>query len=76
VYGGPICVSQAERSQQEMEAIAAEIAAAHDALAWTVESPANTVWIQVIVDDGLQERLDEEYGPDIVRVEALLQPVG
>ncbi|SDT68512.1 hypothetical protein [Jiangella sp. DSM 45060] len=75
LYGGAICVSQAERSQQEMEATGAEIAAAHDALAWTVESPANTVWIQVIVDDGLQERLDEEYGPGLVRVEALLKPV-
>ncbi len=75
LYGGAICVSQAERSQQEMEAIAAEIAAAHDALAWTVESPANTAWIQVVVDDGLQERLDDEYGPGLVRVEALLRPV-
>ncbi|SEF14977.1 hypothetical protein [Jiangella alba] len=75
LYGGAICVSQAARSQQEMEATGAEIAATHDALAWTVESPANTVWIQVIVDDGLQERLDEEYGPGLVRVEALLKPV-
>ncbi|TDC49029.1 hypothetical protein E1212_19430 [Jiangella ureilytica] len=74
LYGGAICVSPAERSEQEMEAIAAEIAADHGALAWTVESPANAAWIQVIVDDGLQERLDEQYGPGVVRVEALLEP--
>jgi hypothetical protein len=75
LYGGAICVSRAERSAQEMEAIAAEIAAEHAALAWMVESPANAAWIQVVVDDGLQERLDEQYGPGVVRVEALLQPV-
>ncbi|TDD72239.1 hypothetical protein E1262_02640 [Jiangella aurantiaca] len=75
LYGGAICVSQGERSEQEMEAIAAEVAAEHDALAWTVETPANAAWIQVIVDDGLQEQLDAAYGPGVVRVEALLQPV-
>ncbi|WP_053203672.1 hypothetical protein [Jiangella muralis] len=75
LYGGAICVSQAERTEQELEAIAAEIRTEYDAISSSSYSATNSVWIQVVVDDGLQERLDEQYGPGVVRVEALLQPV-
>lgn len=75
LYGGAVCVSSAERTEQELEAIAAEIRADHDVVASWSETPGNTVGIQVFVDEGLQERLDEQYGPDLVRVEALLRPV-
>jgi hypothetical protein len=75
IWGGALCVSGAERSEQELEAIRAEIDAEYDLTLSGSSTPENTVHVQVVVDDGMQERLDAEYGPGIVEVDALLRPV-
>lgn len=40
-----------------------------------VDVLTNAVQLDVFADDGLQERMDEQYGEGVVRVTAALQPV-
>ncbi|WP_116947831.1 hypothetical protein [Jiangella endophytica] len=75
IWGGALCVSPAERSEQELLALITEIRAEYDVTASWTNTPENTAGIQVVVDDGVQERLDAAYGPGVVEVDALLRPV-
>jgi hypothetical protein len=75
IWGGALCVSSGERTAAELESLRARL---HDELAplgSSVDGRAGQVFLQVIVDDGLQAELDQRYGPGLVRVHALLTPV-
>jgi hypothetical protein len=79
IWGGALCVSQAERPLAELAAIQAEI----DATARTigmlsshVDNVIGIVAVEIVVDDApLQEEYDVRYGPGTVVVDAWLQPV-
>jgi hypothetical protein len=84
VWGGALCVSPAAKTLVELSAIQTEIG---DDLASTGVLQGTgidqyhgvvdvDVYVDVYVDDGLQAELDDRYGPDVVAVTALLQPVG
>lgn len=76
LWGGPLCVSGAERSMQELIAIQDEIVAAGpDVPATAIDAVSDQVTLQVFIDDGVQERMDEQYGEGVVRVSAALRPV-
>ena len=76
IWGGPLCVSEAEHSTQELTAIQEELTDSVPNLSGVgVDVLTNQVGLDVFVDDGLQERLDEQYGEGVVRVTAALRPV-
>ncbi|TDC49028.1 hypothetical protein E1212_19425 [Jiangella ureilytica] len=75
MWGGPLCVSAAERSMRELTAIQEELVGSVPHLTSVgPEATANVVLLDVFVDDGLQEQLDQQYGPGVVRVSAALRP--
>lgn len=76
IWGGALCVSAAERTEAELLSIQDEVITVDGVLGGSSDPRTGTVQVQVIVDDGLQERMDEEYGPGVVTVHAALQPVG
>lgn len=74
-WGGPLCVTRSLRSDRQLRSI-------HRAL-WDTPGILSSgpsrdqVHLTVIHDDGsLQRRLDEEFGPGIVRVHSALVPLG
>jgi hypothetical protein len=74
VWGGALCVSMGERTAAEVETIRAAL---QDELGPRVATGilgAGRIGLQVVVDDGLQQRLDDRYGPGLVEVSALLVP--
>lgn len=76
VWGGALCVSPAERSMRELTAIQEELAGTVPNMTMVgPEATANVVLLHVFVDDGIQARMDERYGPGVVRVTAALRPV-
>ncbi|WP_137843583.1 hypothetical protein [Microbacterium sp. 2FI] len=76
VWGGMLCVSSAERSEAELRQIAEEISRGDHGLIANVDAVAGEVVVGVTFDDGtLQHRFDEEYGPGLVTVASVLQPV-
>lgn len=77
IWGGALCVSQARMSAAELAGIRAELEAdVSNILFSALDEVRGQVQIGVPVDDGLQQRLDERYGPDVVEVQAQLRPVG
>ncbi|HET6686836.1 MAG TPA: hypothetical protein VFH02_09965 [Jiangellaceae bacterium] len=75
IWGGWLCVSSDERTAAELESLRARLHDEHVPLGSSVDGRAGQVFLQVIVDDGLQAELDQRYGPGLVRVHALLKPV-
>lgn len=76
VWGGALCVSPAERSLAELQAIQAEVWGA-DVTMSSINQTANTVEVQVTVaDPALQADYDARYGEGAVTVTGWLQPVG
>jgi hypothetical protein len=75
IWGGALCVSSGERTWADLESLRARLHDELDPLGSSVDERAGQVFLQVIVDDGLQERLDQRYGPGLVRIHALLTPV-
>ncbi|WP_053203673.1 hypothetical protein [Jiangella muralis] len=76
LWGGPLCVSAADRSTRDLTAIQDELTAAvPDLLSVGPEVTANAVQLSVFVDDGLQAELDAQYGEGVVVVSATLRPV-
>jgi hypothetical protein len=76
IWGGALCVSMGERTAAELETIRAAL---YDELSPIVRSSAASlvrgrVHLEVVVDDGLQQRLDDRYGPGLVEVFPLLVP--
>lgn len=77
-WGGPLCVSAAAVTTQELERIQTEVQdeAGDGFLHSSVDVVRGEVELGVIVDGGsLQRRFDERYGEGVVRVVAALQPV-
>ena len=74
IWGGALCVSMGERPAAELESLRAALYEELDPVSSSVDERAGQVVLQVIVDDGLQQRLDQRYGPGLVEVSALLVP--
>lgn len=75
IWGGALCVSRAERTSAELQAIQEEISSSEDIAGSGLDEVEGTVRVWAFVDDGLQAELDERYGPGVVTVEATLRPV-
>ncbi len=74
VWGGALCVTQAQRTRAELSKIQREVNDTPGML--FSDAGRDVVDVQVIHDDGsLQRRMDEEYGPGVVRVESALVPL-
>ncbi len=74
-WGGMLCVSTAARTEGEMLAIQNSLADVPGLLSSWTEVTHGVVGLDVIFDDGtLQQRLDAEYGPGLVRVSSVLAP--
>lgn len=74
-WGGPLCVTAAEHTSSELEAIQAELSGVPGLLESSTDVVMNQVFVRVIVDDGVQQRLDARYGEGVVRVTSALSPV-
>ncbi|CAN5126341.1 hypothetical protein BH24ACT1_BH24ACT1_11460 [soil metagenome] len=75
LWGGALCVSPAERSLAELQAIQTEVSGA-DVTMSSINQTANTVEVQVTVaDPALQADYDARYGDGAVDVTGWLQPV-
>lgn len=76
LWGGALCVSAAPRTEAELLSILDEVAGEPGVLGGYPNTRAGTVEVQVIVDDGMQARMDDTYGPGVVTVVPALQAVG
>lgn len=75
-WGGALCVSRAPISAADLAEIRGEVEAeVGDFLFSAIDEVRGRVEIGVPVDNGLQARFDERYGPGVVEVQAQLQPV-
>lgn len=73
VWGGALCVTEAARSDRELQRIRGELMDVDGFL--SIGSARDVVDLGVVHDDGtLQARLDAEYGPGVVRVSSALRP--
>ncbi len=73
VWGGPLCVSQAEHTEKELAQITAEVMSRPGAL--HASHSRGVVYASVDYDDGtLQHELDQKYGTGLVEVHSALQP--
>jgi hypothetical protein len=76
LWGGALCVSPAERSLADLQAIQAELSGA-DVTMSSISQAANAVEVQMVVaDPALQSDYDARYGDGAVNVTGWLQPVG
>jgi hypothetical protein len=79
LWGGPLCVSSAPRTEAELLSIMDEVIA-HAGAGFISASPeglSGTVEITVALDDGsLQAYFDQAYGAGVVAVSSALQQVG
>lgn len=74
-WGGPLCVFPAERTSFELDAIQVELSDEPGLLESSTDVVTNQVFLRVIINDGVQQRLDERYGKDAVRVTGALRPI-
>jgi hypothetical protein len=77
IWGGPLCVSVAERTEAELMDIQMAL---HnelpEILGSGIDSMTGTLYVDVILDDGTMQRsLDDRYGEGVVRVHSALEPV-
>ena len=75
LWGGALCVSGAENPHDELSAIQDELIHEPNLVGVGVDMIADVVDLEVLIDNGVQERMDEQYGPGVVRVTAALRPV-
>ena len=76
VWDGPLCVSSAERTENELRTIQDEVAASAGGILFVrVDIMTGTVHLRVTYDDGaLQADLNEHYGEGVVKVDSALIP--
>lgn len=75
IWGGALCVAQAERSEAELDAIQQEIGEV-EGFMWSGRTTVdNNVELGVVIDDGIQAEMDERYGEGVVVVVPELRPV-
>lgn len=77
IWGGALCVSLAEHTQAELQAIQNELHGEYPGVLMSGFDPVTgMVDVQVVFDDGgLQREVDERYGPGVVRITGRLRPV-
>lgn len=76
VWGGPLCVSKAERSYERLQAVQREITDVPGFISGGIDEPANVVRLEVYVaTDELRHELADRYGPGTVELTGFLQPV-
>lgn len=80
IWGGALCVSPAELTHAELEAIRTEVDARRDELGLrgvnALDVNGVVEALMVVEPAGLQSDLDAAYGEGVVVVSSLLQPVG
>lgn len=77
-YGGPLCVTQAERSQEELVRLQQEVhdALGDEALSSSANGQRGIVEVMVtVVDDGLRSRVAEVDPDGLVELHGWLRPV-
>lgn len=76
IWGGALCVAEAERTEAELREIQEELPDNIDGmLASYTETRSDQVVVDVVYDDGtVQQQLDGEYGEGVVRVVPALIP--
>lgn len=82
VWGGPLCLTENERSYREVRAIQRELTDIAERefglrLLWSdTDETRGTVGIGVVViDEETRAKLDERYGEGVIKVDAALRPV-
>lgn len=73
-WGGAMCVLQVDQSRAELERILNDLTTEPNIHGGSVEITTNDIWLDVMVNDGLQNRLDQKYGEGTIRVDAHLRP--
>ncbi len=76
IWGGPLCVSAAPRSQAELLEIQSALTQEPGVLSSAPNDRAGMLEVSVVVDDGLQARMDDRYGEGVVIVIPSLFAVG
>ncbi|WP_434811229.1 hypothetical protein [Microbacterium sp. bgisy189] len=78
VWGGMLCVTEAERTDAEYQSVSAEIFSGEwpQVLGGGRMGVEEAIEVLVVFDDGtLQREFDERFGDGVVRVESALTPV-
>jgi hypothetical protein len=76
VWGGPLCVTAAERPLSELLAVQDELHDELGALSSSVDEVRGVVGVTVVVaDKHLQRTLDERYGEGVVELTGALEPL-
>lgn len=75
-WGGPLCVSEADRPLSDLLSIQAELRDEPGFLGSSADEVQGVVELAVVVDDSIQAELDDRYGAGVVEVSAALRPVG
>ena len=74
-WGGPLCVTTAERTEAELNTISQELQAKLPSLLTSGSMAADSIDVQVVFDDGsIQAWADETYGEGLVTVTSALLP--
>ena len=74
-WGGPLCVTTAERTEAELNTISQELQAKLPSLLTSGSMAADSIDAQVVFDDGsIQAWADETYGEGLVTVTSALLP--
>jgi hypothetical protein len=74
-WGGALCVSQALRTEKELERIRDEVVEATKTQMLSAGGSLDVVALEVIYDDGtLQAGFDRRYGEGVVKVSSALSP--
>jgi hypothetical protein len=75
IWGGPLCVSEAEHSQADLMAIEASLPEEGRLGSWVDVISGTVHGDYVLVDPALQTELDRLHGEGVVVLESWLQPV-
>ncbi|MCF6467138.1 hypothetical protein FAF44_01750 [Nonomuraea sp. MG754425] len=79
VWGGPLCLTPAERTEAELLAIQRDLGEEKDAgiLATSPDPVTNRVNVSVwVVSDDLRRRLEDRYGAEAISIEGAFRPAG
>lgn len=75
VWGGALCITKADRSLRELEAVRDELQEELEPLGSSIDEVRGVVEITTVVpDEELQKSLDDRYGAKIVALTGALQP--
>ena len=75
LYGGPLCVSEGQRTEAELLRIQDELGDREDLVWSSSDTIEEQVELGVVVDDGVQAEMDERYGEGVVDVQPALTPL-